>query len=297
VYPSADEISVALAKLFRDQEVFRDVVATALLLVGVFGARALAMRFVRDKLPKQDQLQLRLAAQVRGVSYVLLFLGLVVIWAAQLQALALSFVVLAMAIVWATKEIIACLLGAFYRVTSNAFSVGDRIQLAGVRGDVIDQGLLSTLVLEVGVGHQRTGRSISIPNSALLIGPVVNESVAGEYMLHVMTIPVSRDENLGELERRALLAANEACADFIDDVRRSIGSRYRRHGLNPPSVDPRVTYQLVDENKVALLLRIPTPVRLERDVEQRVLRAVFGLPGGRDTLVPPPPEAAAPAKP
>ena len=294
MYPSAEEISLALAKLFRDKEVFRDLVATVLLLVGVFGARALAMRFVREKLPKEDQLQLRLAAQVRGVSYVVLFLGLVVIWAAQLQALALSFVVLAMAIVWATKEIIACLLGAFYRVTANAFSVGDRIQLAGVRGDVIDQGLLSTLVLEVGLGHQRTGRTISIPNSALLVGPVINESLAGAYMLHVMTIPVSRHADLLELERRTLVAANQVCADFIDDVRRSIGSRYRRHGLNPPGVDPRVTYQLVDENKVELLLRIPTPVRLERDVEQRVLRAVLGLPSGRDTLPPPPPSSELP---
>ncbi|MDH3624866.1 MAG: hypothetical protein OEQ49_13425 [Myxococcales bacterium] len=72
-------------------------------------------------------------------------------------------------------------------------------------------------------------------------------------------------------------------------MRRPIALRYRRHGLNPPLVDPRITYQVVGKNTVNLLLRIPTPVRLEREVEQRVLRAVLGVPQGRDTLPPPPP--------
>ena len=62
--------------------------------------------------------------------------------------------------------------------------------------------------------------------------------------------------------------------------------RYRRHGLVPPVVDPRVTYQLVDKNTVNILLRIPVPSRLERQVEQRVLRAVLDVPKDRDTLPP-----------
>ncbi|MGB5367466.1 MAG: hypothetical protein WBN14_14495, partial [Polyangiales bacterium] len=116
---------------------------------------------------------------------------------------------------------------------------------------------------------------------------VLNESLAGEYMLHLMSIPVDRNEDLAAMERKALSAAREACAEFIDDVRRPMAARYRRHGLVPPIVDPRVTYQLVDKNTVNILLRIPTPSRLERQVEQRVLRAVLGVPKGRDTLPPP----------
>jgi small-conductance mechanosensitive channel len=232
-------------------------------------------------------LQLRSAAQLRGFSYVILAFGLFIIWAAELQALAVSFVVLAMAIVWARKETLACVQGGMYRISSNAFEVGDRINIAGIRGDVIEPGLLSTLVLEVAQGHQRTGRTISIPNSLFMTEPVLNESLAGEYMLHLMTIPVDRSADLAAIESQALTAAWEACADFLDDVRRPIASRYHRHGLTPPIVDPRVTYQVVDKNTVNILLRIPTPIRLERQVEQRVLRAVLGVPKDRDTLPPP----------
>jgi small-conductance mechanosensitive channel len=274
---------------FRDSDLLRHVIATVLLFGIVFSIRNVVLRFVRRKLPTTDTLQLRWTAQVRGASYLVLAFGLFTIWAAELQALAVSFVVLAMAVVWATKETIACLQGGVYRISSNAFQVGDRINVGQIRGDVIDPGLLSTRVLEVGKGHQRTGRTISIPNSMFMTEPVLNESLTGEYMLHLLTIPLDRDADLAAIERRALVAANDACADFIEDVRRPIALRYRRHGLNPPLVDPRITYQFVDKNTVNLILRIPVPTRLERTVEQRVLREVLGVPRGRDSLPPPPP--------
>jgi small-conductance mechanosensitive channel len=280
-------IQTTIPQIIQSHVLLRDVVATVILFLAVFLLRHAALRFVRRRLPSTDKLQLRWATQIRGLSYAIMVFGVFIIWAAELQALAVSFVVLAMAIVWALKETIACVQGAVYRLSSNAFEVGDRINVGGVRGDVIDPGLLSTTVLEVGEGHQRTGRTISIPNSLFMTTPVLNESLAGEYMLHLMTIPVDRNANLAEMEKRALTAAQEACASFLEDVRRPIASRYRRHGLNPPIVDPRVTYQVVDKNTVNILLRIPTPTRLERQVEQHVLRAILNVPAGRDTLPPP----------
>jgi small-conductance mechanosensitive channel len=276
-------------EFLQDRVLLRDGVATLILFLMVMILRYAAVGFVRRRLPTNDKFQLRWAAQIRGFSYAILALGLFVIWAAELQALAVSFAVLAMAVVWAMRETFACVQGAAYRISSNAFQVGDRINVGGVRGDVIDTGLLGTLVLEVAQGHQRTGRTISIPNSLFMTEPVLNESLAGEFMLHLMTIPVDRNSDLAAIERKALTAAQEACAGFLEDVRRPMAARYRRHGLNPPIVDPRITYQVVDKNTVNILLRIPTPTRLERQVEQRVLRAVLGVPKGRDTLPPPPP--------
>jgi small-conductance mechanosensitive channel len=273
-----------LIEFLQDRALLRDAIATLILFVMVLGLRYIAIRFVRQRLPSSDKLQLRWASQIRGFSYAILAFGLFIIWAAELQTLAVSFAVLAMAIVWATRETFACIQGAAYRMSSNAFQVGDRINIAGIRGDVIDPGILGTLVFEVGQGHQRTGRMISIPNSLFMTEPVLNESLGGEYMLHLMTIPVDRNADLAAIEHKALTAAQEACADFLDDVRRPIASRYRRHGLTPPIVDPRITYQVVDKNTVNILLRIPTPIRLERQVEQQVLRAVLDVPKGKGTL-------------
>lgn len=255
----------------------RNAIATGLLLFVILGIRYLALRFIRRNDRISPQLQLRAAANIRALSYLLLGFGLFMIWATELRELALSFVVLAMAIVWAIKETLTSVQGWFYRMSSDAFSVGDRIQVLDIHGDVIDHGLLSTTVLEVGPGYQRTGRVISLPNSLFLSTPILNESLAGEYVLHVMTIPVKRSAPLEEIEKRVLETAREATSEFLEDVRRSIVVRYRRHGLTAPLSAPRITYEVVDTETLNLLLRIPTPVGLVRQVEQKVLRAVLEL--------------------
>ena len=69
------------------------------------------------------------------------------------------------AIVLATKEIIMCLSGAIYRASSGTFKVGDRVEIGAFRGDVIDQTLLATTILEIGPGqaiHQHSGRTVTL---------------------------------------------------------------------------------------------------------------------------------------
>ncbi|MBW1757629.1 MAG: mechanosensitive ion channel family protein, partial [Deltaproteobacteria bacterium] len=125
----------SLLEFLQDRVMLRNAIASLILIGSVVGFRYIALRFIRRKLPSRDSLQLRSASQLRGFSYAILAFGLFIIWAAELQALAVSFVVLAMAIVWATKETLACVQGGMYRISSNAFEVGDRINIAGIRGD------------------------------------------------------------------------------------------------------------------------------------------------------------------
>ena len=279
-------------EFIQDRTVLRNATGSLILIASVLGFRYVAIRFVRQRLPARDKLQLRWAAQVRGFSYVVLAFGLFIIWAAELQALAVSFVVFAMAIVWATKETLACVQGGMYRISSKSFEVGDRINIAGIRGDVIDPGLLGTLVLEVAQGHQRTGRTISIPKQPVHDGARAQR----EPRRRVHAAP---DDDPGGPRRRPrrdrAQGPSRAAQGRVRRLPPRRPSSHRRplpppRACIPPIVDPRVTYQVVDKNTVNILLRIPTPIRLERQVEQLVLRAVLGVPKGRDTPTPRPPK-------
>ena len=68
-----------------------------------------------------------------GLLLLLLF-GAIAIWAQELRTLALSFVAIAAAIVVATKELLMCLSGTLLRSSSRNVSLGDRVEIAGVRG-------------------------------------------------------------------------------------------------------------------------------------------------------------------
>jgi len=73
----------------------------------------------------------------------------------------------------ALQDPIVSLVGWFLVVGKHGISVGDRVEINGVKGDVADVGMLRIAVLEVGnwlSGEQITGRMVFFPNSFIFRG-------------------------------------------------------------------------------------------------------------------------------
>lgn len=248
---------------------------TAVLLAVIVLVRWFTIVSLRKNEGMSNDIRRRWMAQVRLASLLLLLLGLMVIWGAELRTFALSVVAIAAAIVIATKELIMCVSGTILKASGKTFQIGDRIELGAFRGDVVDQTLLTTTILEVGPGtniHQHTGRTVVIPNSLMLTTPVVNETFSNEYVLHVFTVPLHKDEGWVEAERALLEAANAECSVFQEDAEKHMDRFVRKEGLLPVSIEPRVSLRLDDPEKVVMLARITVPARRKGRIEQAILR-------------------------
>src|SRR5687768_12554003 len=120
------------------------LVASLILVVVLLTARFFLVRAVRRK-SKSDILskdQRVWMTRIKNGTIILLLFGLILIWAPQLQAIALSLTAVAVALVVATKEMILCLTGAFMRVTTQPFKVGDWVKIDDVTGEVVDLNAL-----------------------------------------------------------------------------------------------------------------------------------------------------------
>lgn len=260
------------SELWRDPELRRNLIATAAVLIVALIVRFGSRRWIRRAPTASEQTRLRWFSTARNLTLAFAIFAVGLIWANELQTFALSMVAIAAAIVLATKELIMCLSGSLLRAGSGAFAVGDRVEMGGVRGDVIDTTLLTTTLLEVGPGHMRTGRSVTVPNSAMLSGSVVNETFMDEYVVHVITVPVDPKTGWEAAEAALLEAATEACDEYVEPARRFMDALSARHGLPKLSVDPRVLVSIPKPDELALVLRVPSPVRERGKVEQRILR-------------------------
>jgi small-conductance mechanosensitive channel len=201
--------------------------------------------------------------------------GLFFIMANELRAFAVSLVAIAVAVVLATKELILCLSGTALRIGANAYTIGDRIEINGVRGNVIDQTFLATTILEIGPGHvtsQYSGRAIVFPNSLLLAHPLINETYMKDYIVHIMTIPLAAADDWQAAEKILLNVANEECRPFLDDAARHMKELEGKNWMDVPSVKPRVSIQIPEPGRINLLLRIPTPAHRTSRLEQVILR-------------------------
>ena len=252
-----------------------NVLAVLALTAAVVVLRFILLRAIVERESVPLDVRRRLVVQIRNVLGFVFVLGLLFILANELRAFAVSLVAIAVAIVLATKELILCLSGTALRIGANAYTIGDRIEINGVRGNVIDQTFLATTILEIGPGHvtsQYSGRAIVFPNSLLLAHPLINETFMKDYIVHIVTIPLAVTDDWQAAEKILLGIADEACQPFLERAARHMKELEGKNWMDVPSVTPRVSIQIPEPGRVNLLLRIPTPAHRTSRLEQMILR-------------------------
>ena len=270
------EFLTRLWELLRGQHSLSvGVFSTLLLIVVVVVLRGIAARAIRRNETLPSEVRRRWLVHVRNGAILLLLLGLAVIWAAELRLMAVSLFAVAVATVIATKELIQCFSGSLLKMVSRGFCLGDRIEITGLRGDVIDHNALTTTILEIGpndLTQQHTGRAIVFPNSMLLEKPVINETFTDEYVLHVFKVPINLDNDWQRAERDLLDAAKQQCSSFLTEARRHFQRLGKDRGLATLSVEPRVSVSIPKASELELIVRIAVPARRKGRIEQEILR-------------------------
>jgi small-conductance mechanosensitive channel len=255
--------------------VLRQLINTATLLVAFVLFRWGLVHIIgRWNAPRPEDKR-RWIVQIKNLTLLILAIGLVGIWMNELRAFAISLVAVAAAFVFGTKEIILCFLGSAYRASAKPFELGDRIEVNGVRGEVIDHHMLSTTLMEIGPFKdvfQHSGRQVMIPNSWLLNYQVYNQSIQQDYVLHNMRIALAPNEDWKKAEEALLHAANQECAAYLEPARWAMVRLGQIQGLDLPRVEPRVNFQIVDGGEINAILRVPALISKISKTEQAIIR-------------------------
>jgi small-conductance mechanosensitive channel len=251
------------------------VVLAAVAVVAVLGGRIAASRG-RDEFAAFYYRHLaQYAAVLAGV------VALIVVWRSAIGHLALFGGLLAAGLAFAMQEVIGSIAGWFNIVSGGIYRVGDRVEIAGVKGDVIDITLLRTKVLEMGSalpeepswvgGRQSTGRIVSISNKATFEQPTYNYSSFFEYVWEELRVPVPYSADWKRAERIVCEEA-ERVSDS-EGARRAMEQMRRQFPIPPHEVDPKVYVTLTD-NWVELAARFVIPVRQSRTIKDQMSRAI-----------------------
>jgi small-conductance mechanosensitive channel len=208
-------------------------------------------------------------------------IALAVVWRTFAGRLSVVFGLLAAGLAFAMQEVIGALAGWFNILSGRIFRVGDRIQMGGVRGDVIDITPLRTKVMEMGSsldeemwvkGRQYTGRIVAISNKSTFTEPVYNFSAAFEYLWDELTftIPYEQDWQLAE----TILKEEAKAASTSEGARDAIRDAVRYFPVGRTEVEPRVFVNAGD-NGMELSARFVVPLRSARSVKDAMTRKVI----------------------
>ena len=112
----------------------------------------------------------------------LVFLVLIAGFSSNLSNLTLALGAASAGIAFALQEVIASFAGWLALVLGGFYRIGDRVELGGIKGDVIDISILRTTLMEMGSwvdGDLYNGRIVRVANSFVFKEPVFNYS--GEF--------------------------------------------------------------------------------------------------------------------
>jgi small-conductance mechanosensitive channel len=260
-------------------------------LVAVLAAlRWVARQVVRLALRGREHTSARFWARqgVNLATAVLVGLGLLSIWFDNGLHAAAFVGVLTAGAAFALQKAVTSLAGYFLILRGDIFSVGDRIVMGGVRGDVIGLGFLRTTILEMGQpagdesedvptwvdGRQYTGRVVTVTNAAVFDEPVFNYSREFSFLWEELRVPVKFDADLERAEQILIEAALEHSKDRAVLGAEALQKMRRRFFVPDTDLEPEVFWKF-DSNWVELAVRFVVPTRGIRRIKSAISRDVL----------------------
>ncbi|MCX6354150.1 MAG: mechanosensitive ion channel family protein [Candidatus Aureabacteria bacterium] len=208
---------------------------------------------------------------------VVMIICILFLWAQSITSLTIFLGIAGAGMALALQEVILCIAGWFNIVTRRPFEVGDRIEMAGIKGDVIDIRLLQTALLEIGNwvdNDQSTGRIVNIPNSMIFKRENFNYNKGFEFIWNEIKILVTYESDWKRAEEIMLAHARVQSSGMEEVVKKKIHAMTRRYMIHYDKLSP-IVYVSVRESGVELALRYLTEAKLRRTTHDAISRAIL----------------------
>lgn len=216
---------------------------------------------------------------IKFLSYLAAILLVFTIFSGQLPGLTVTLGVAGAGIAFALQEVIASIAGWIAISFGQFYAVGDRVQLGGIRGDVIQIGVLRTTLMEIGEwvrADQYNGRIVRISNAFVFKEPVFNYSEEFSFIWDEIAIPVRYGSD-HHLAREILLkAADAVLGTTVEEVKHEWDTMRRKYPLEHASVEPRV-FLIANDNWMQITLRYPVDAKRRRTVHDELFMTILDL--------------------
>ncbi len=253
------------------------VLGAVLIMVFVISEiwRRATFRYVQDVRRRYQFLLLR-----RIVVWFLVAIIIAVAFASELGSLATFAGLLTAGVAVALQNVILSVAGYFFLIGKYGVRVGDRVQVAGVTGDVIDIGLVRLHLMEVGgsgSSARPTGRVVVFSNAVVFQANAgLFKQIPGtKFVWREITLTLPSDSDYHQVEDRILGVVNKVYAEYRDDMERQ--RRTMERSLSPLSVHPMGPESRLRLTQSGLEVVIRYPVELDKsaEIDDRIARELL----------------------
>jgi len=219
----------------------------------------------------------RMRKLVIFLGYLLAVLFLAGEFSNQLHSITIALGVASAGIAFALQEVIVSLAGWLAISFGRFYKIGDRIQLSDTVGDVIDIGVFSTTLMEIGAwikGDQYSGRVVRLANSFVFTEPVYNFSADFPYLWDEIVLPIKYGSNIQAARTILQTAAEQVVGKFTEPAKTHWKIIYDKYRLEHESVEPLVTLT-ANDNWIEFTLRYVVGYKNRRGTKDQLFENIL----------------------
>lgn len=219
------------------------------------------------------------------ISYFLILILITIVYSNKLGNLTVALGVAGAGVAFALQEVIASFAGWLAIMFGGFYKPGDRVELGGITGDVMDIGVLRTTLMETGEwvdGDLYNGRIVLIANSFVFKTPVFNYSGDFPFLWDEIKIPIQFGSNYEKTEEILLKIGNEVAGELKGKSIEKWNDLQQKFRLEDAQKVPMVSI-IANDNWVQFTLRYIVDFKLRRATKtllfKKILKAVDATKG------------------
>ncbi|TYB75854.1 mechanosensitive ion channel domain-containing protein [Bizionia myxarmorum] len=186
-----------------------------LIFLLIFGLRKLVKkRFSNNQLKYKSQKAIEI------IGYFIIILITISFFSGSIEDFGLTIGLLTAGIAITLQEVILSIAGFFYIFLFKVYKPGDRIEINGIKGDVIDIDSVCTTMMEIGAwvtSDNYSGRIVKLSNAFVFKGPVYNYSRDFPFVWDEFNLPIRYGSDLELAKAIVIAVAQENLSDYVNN--------------------------------------------------------------------------------
>ncbi len=203
------------------------------------------------------------------MGYILLFFLTASYFTGDIKDFTLAIGLLTAGITITLQELILSLAGSMYIFFVKVYSPGDRIEINGIKGDVIDIDSIYTTMMEIGEwvsSDNYSGRIVKLSNAFVFKGPIYNYSKDFPFIWDEFNLPIRYGSDVEEAKAIVIKVASEILSGYVEQSRNKWKDVVNKYYIEDAQVDPSLAITLTD-NWIEFNLRYIVDYRKRRSTK------------------------------
>jgi len=252
------------------------IIASFIALLIVISLVKILQRVIVNKV-KDVETRYRFRKSISFFGYLVAMFALTIIFSNKLSGLTVAFGVAGAGIAFALQEVIASFAGWFAISFAKYYKTGDRVQLGGIKGDIIDIGILRTTLMELGQwvnGDLYNGRVVRIANSFVFKEPVFNYSGDFPFLWDEITIPIKYGSDHKFARELLEKISNDLLNDYASKAKSAWKELVEKFLIEDASVRPMIT-MIANDNWIEFTIRYVVDYKARRTTKDKLFNRIL----------------------